>query len=77
MTTFQACIKPLYRKRFPQFKADTWYEVEPARPESKTRGADLFGNRVVRLKTGEEHTSVRAECFDIRPNPERVEQKAL
>ena len=77
MTTFQACIKSQYRKRFPQFRADTWYEVEPARPESKSRGADLFGNRVVRLKTGEEHTSVRAEYFDIRQSPRSAENTVL
>ena len=77
MAHFQACIKPQYRQRFPQFKADTWYDVEPVRSESKTRGADLFGNRIVRLKMGGEHTSVSSEYFDIRQNPESAGRTVL
>jgi hypothetical protein len=74
MTTFKARIKSQYRARFPQFRPDAWYEVEPVRPESKTRGADLYGNRIVRLKMDEEHSSMRAEYFDIRLQPEDARQ---
>ena len=66
MANFQARIKPEYRQRFPQFEADYWYDVEPLRPDSKTRGSDLFGNRIVRLNMGDHHTAIRSEYFELR-----------
>ena len=76
MVNYQARIKPQYRGRFPQFKPSQWYDVEPRWASSKTRGVDLFGNRVARLKIGEEYTSLRAEYLTFRPHPDRVEQIA-
>ena len=74
MANFQARIKSEYRRRFPHFKGDAWYDIEPARGGSKARGADLFGNRIVRVKMGDEHTSMRADYFEIRVHPKRPEQ---
>lgn len=74
MINFQARIKPEYQKRFPQLKSWVWYDVEPLWPASRTRGMDLFGNRVTRLKTGGEHTSLRAGYLDFRPHPKRTAQ---
>ena len=71
MTNFQARIKPEYQKRFPQLQSWVWYDVDPLWPASKTRGLDLFGNRVTRLKTGGDHTSLRAGYLDFRYHPER------
>ncbi len=53
-----------------------WYDVDPLWPASKTRGLDLFGNRVARLKTGGEHTSLRAGYLDFRNPQERATAKA-
>ena len=76
MTNFQARIKPEYQKRFPQLKSWVWYDVDPLWPASKTRGLDLFGNRVTRLKTGGEHTSLRAGYLDFRNHQKRATAKA-
>ena len=76
ITKFQARIKPEYQKRFPQLKSWVWYDVDPLWPASKTRGLDLFGNRVARLKTGGEYTSLRAGYLDFRNRQRRATVKA-
>ena len=74
MCKFQARIKPVYQRRFPQFKPGVWYDVDPLWPGAKTRGLDLFGNRVARLKTDDGYASLRAEYLLFRPHPEVAAQ---
>lgn len=68
MVNFQARIKPQWRHRFPHIKDWKWYDVEPLWSGSSDRALDMSGKRVARLKTGAEHTLIRAEYVFFRHN---------
>ncbi len=66
MVNFQARIRPQWRHRFPYIKDWKWYDVEPLWSGSSDRALDMAGKRVTRLKTGTEHTLIRAEYVFFR-----------
>jgi hypothetical protein len=67
VVNFQARIRPQWRLRFPHLKGWKWYDVEPQWPGSNDRAIDMAGKRVTRLRTGTEHTLIRAEYVFFRP----------
>lgn len=66
MHTFEARVKPEHQVRYPELRANTWYEVVPLWPGLPERMTNLSGERLARLKVdGVAHT-VRNEHFEFR-----------
>jgi hypothetical protein len=64
---FQARLKPEFQIRYPELRRDNWYDVEPLWPGLRERMTTMAGDRLTRLRVGEEYLTVRAEHLEFRP----------
>jgi hypothetical protein len=64
---WQARVKSEHRPRYPELRAETWYDVVPLWPGLTTRMVNLAGERLARLRVGSEHVTVLGEHLDFRP----------
>lgn len=71
MPIYQARVKPQFAKKYTGLNSVTWYEVEPLWPGLTDRNTNLMGQRMTRLRTGKDHTTVLAEHLDFRERPRR------
>ncbi|HEU4763107.1 MAG TPA: hypothetical protein VFS28_00535 [Gemmatimonadales bacterium] len=72
MSALQARLKPQFSAKYPGLNAVTWYDVDPLWPGLTERNTNLLGQRLTRLKTPREHTTVLAEHLEFRPRPSRA-----
>lgn len=75
MPQFQARLKPQFSKKYPGVNAVTWYDVDPLWPGLTERNTNLLGQRLTRLVTGSDHTTVLAEHLDFRDTSTRQSGK--
>src|SRR3954453_9434264 len=64
---WQARVKTEHRNRYPELRAETWYDVVPLWPGLTTRMVNLVGERLTRLRVGADYLTVLAEHLDFRP----------
>lgn len=66
MPRTQARVKPMDAHRYPRLRSDTWYSVAPIFPGVTQRMLNLAGERLARLDTPPDYTTVKAVHFDFR-----------
>ncbi|MGH7531745.1 MAG: hypothetical protein ACREL4_00520 [Gemmatimonadales bacterium] len=76
MPDHQARLKPQFAQKYTGLNSVTWYDVEPLWPGLTDRNTNLLGQRMTRLRTGKDHTTVLAEHLDFRERPSRASGKA-
>ena len=76
MPTYQARLKPQFAQKYTGLNSVTWYEVDPLWPGLTDRNTNLMGQRMTRLRTGKDHTTVLAEHLDFRERPRPTTGKA-
>lgn len=75
MADHQARLKPQFAQKYAGLNSVTWYDVEPLWPGLTDRNTNLLGQRMTRLRTGKDHTTVLAEHLDFRERPARTTGK--
>ncbi|HEV2290374.1 MAG TPA: hypothetical protein VGR60_00880 [Gemmatimonadales bacterium] len=76
MTAFQARLKPQVAQKYSGLNSVTWYDVDPLWAGVTERNMNLLGQRMTRLRTGKDHTTVMAEDLEFRERPARTTDRA-
>ncbi len=66
MPRTQARVKPMDAHHYPRLQPDIWYGVTPIFPGVTQRMVNLAGERLARLETPPDYTTVKAEHFEFR-----------
>ena len=66
MPTFQAKLRPEYRREHPELSAYNWYDVVPLWPGMTKRTLNLAGDRLTRLKTPSGFEMIHAGHLEFR-----------
>ncbi len=66
MAGVKARLRPEFRLKYPALSLTAWYEVEPLFPGLTDRRLNFFGQRVARLRVGDEHLEVLAEHLEFQ-----------
>ena len=71
MAVFQARLRPQFASKYAGLNSVTWYDIDPLWAGVTERNTNLLGQRMTRLKTGDDHTTVLAEHLEFRERPGR------
>jgi hypothetical protein len=66
MPSFQAKLKPEFRRDHPELSGYNWYEVVPLWPGVTKRTLNLAGDRLARLKTPSGFAMVAAAHLEFK-----------